>query len=1036
MRIAHCADVHIRGLSRHAEYRQVFTAFADDLRKSNVDHIYIGGDVFHTKTSGITPEFIDLLTWWIRTLAQIAPVHIILGNHDGNMLNMARQDAITPVVDALSLDNVHLYKNSGVYEFASGHYWCVFSIFDHEGWSRVKPTPGAVNIACYHGPVVGAVSETGWDVSGSLDVRFFDGYTYAMLGDIHKTQFLSEHVAYPGSMLQQNYGESLSHGYLLWDTADDTVDFRLLPNPNPYITLEWKGNVDDTLRAPELVPTSRVRIKSRSQLHQKDLQELDSLLRRQHNAIEVTFKTDETKEERAALVEATSQLREDLREPATLLGLMQAHTDPRALTREEWDEVNTLIAGYAATIVDDEGMLRNTRWSLGRFEFGNLFSYGASNVVDFSKLAGVIGVFGPNRSGKSAIVGSLLYALHNTTDRGPIKNLHIINSRCQDAAAKVEVTVGGTKYTIDRTSYKNESRRGVTTAATALEVYRHSDGEMVDVSGLDRKDTDKVIRSILGTSDDFMMTSLSAQGEGNQFINHGSTRRRQYVARFLDINVLDKVYDAANKDLTSVYAELKSFPERDWKKLIDDNRALLTSLQQRQVQTKDDLHLNNAELERIKAELKTHPGTGCVTQGQITDARNIVTSLEERQRVNASAIASAQAQMTDLRAKLATADDVLEDNPEEDILSRVNRRRELANTVDRLVRDAKSQDEEASRHQRSIKILNTVPCGDTFPKCRFIKDAHESKDKFVISQAKATELLVALKQAQDMLAELDPGDEVVLDKVRKVKVLRARYELELERCLSTADKLDTEKDKLVRDLVAAQLTLSALESAAMTSENAEVVLLRSKHDDILGQVRSLELLSVELATNVGKVQSDIERYVLERSHREEILSRLKLRDMIAKAFSKKAIPAAVVATRLPVINTEIAKILSGIVDFVIELELDEETDALEVYINYGDSRRIVELCSGMEKMIASIALRVALTNISMLPRSDIFIIDEGFGTLDDMGIEACNRLIQSLKKFFRVILVITHIDGVKDIVDDVVEVTKVEKDSRVVYDPD
>ena len=87
----------------------------------------------------------------------------------------------------------------------------------------------------------------------------------------------------------------------------------------------------------------------------------------------------------------------------------------------------------------------------------------------------------------------------------------------------------------------------------------------------------------------------------------------------------------------------------------------------------------------------------------------------------------------------------------------------------------------------------------------------------------------------------------------------------------------------------------------------------------------------------------------------------------------------------------------------------------------------------MEKTIASIALRVALVNISSMSKSDMLVIDEGFGTLDDAGVEACNRLLTSLKKYFRLILVITHVDGIKDIADHVLEITKNEKDSKVVF---
>lgn len=218
MRIAHIADVHIRGLSRHEEYRQVFTEFAERVKSTNVDVVFVGGDIFHTKTSGISPEYIDLMTWWLKTLSMYAELHIILGNHDGNLVNSSRQDAITPIVETLNSNRVFLYKKSGMYEFAPGYVWCVFSLFDEEGWKDVKPIPGKINIACYHGPVSGAKTEIGWEIDHGLNVDFFKEYDFCLLGDIHSTQFLDYREAefvidesdlqkYPGAIVIEEVNE-------------------------------------------------------------------------------------------------------------------------------------------------------------------------------------------------------------------------------------------------------------------------------------------------------------------------------------------------------------------------------------------------------------------------------------------------------------------------------------------------------------------------------------------------------------------------------------------------------------------------------------------------------------------------------------------------------------------------------------------------------------------------------------------------------------------------------------------------------------
>jgi DNA repair exonuclease SbcCD nuclease subunit len=191
IRIAHIADIHWRGLSRHSEYREVFLDFVRQVKEQQVTHIFVGGDIFHTKTTGLSPEYIEQMSWWLTTLASVAEVHLTLGNHDGNLSNLSRQDAISPIVTALNNPRIFLYKQSGVYEFAPGYNWCVFSLFDEEGWDKVKPVPGKVNIACYHGPVFGALTETDWLIEEGMTVDFFKQFDFCLLGDIHRTQYLA-----------------------------------------------------------------------------------------------------------------------------------------------------------------------------------------------------------------------------------------------------------------------------------------------------------------------------------------------------------------------------------------------------------------------------------------------------------------------------------------------------------------------------------------------------------------------------------------------------------------------------------------------------------------------------------------------------------------------------------------------------------------------------------------------------------------------------------------------------------------------------
>jgi hypothetical protein len=135
------------------------------------------------------------MTDFFKSMAQIAPVYVTLGNHDGILSNASRLDAITPIISAIGSSARHpitLCKKSGVYPMhVSGYNLCVFSCFDEEGWDNVKPVPGDINIAAFHGGIAGCLLDSDMEYQADTTIDLFDGFDVALLGDIHRMQFLS-----------------------------------------------------------------------------------------------------------------------------------------------------------------------------------------------------------------------------------------------------------------------------------------------------------------------------------------------------------------------------------------------------------------------------------------------------------------------------------------------------------------------------------------------------------------------------------------------------------------------------------------------------------------------------------------------------------------------------------------------------------------------------------------------------------------------------------------------------------------------------
>ena len=134
---------------------------------------------------------------------------------------------------------------------------------------------------------------------------------------------------------------------------------------------------------------------------------------------------------------------------------------------------------------------------------------------------------------------------------------------------------------------------------------------------------------------------------------------------------------------------------------------------------------------------------------------------------------------------------------------------------------------------------------------------------------------------------------------------------------------------------------------------------------------------------------------------------------------------------LPLIQDEVNEILAQLVEFTIVFETDGKN--ILTFIKYDKSSWPLELTSGMEKFISSLAIRVALINVSNLPRPNFLAIDEGFGTLDSENLNSMFMLFDYLKSEFSFILVISHLDALRDVADNLFEINVTNDFSKITF---
>ncbi len=1044
MRFAHIGDVHFRPLARHEEYREAFESFFKKIVEHNVEAVVIAGDIIHEKILRITPEIIDVLVWWFTSMADICPVHVTLGNHDGNLTNENRQDAISPIIKAIDHPNIHLYKESGVYPltnqmdlFNNDHEinLCVFSCFDEKGWEKVEPN-GGINIALFHGSVEGSMTDLGYMLDAEVKVDFFDGYDYAFLGDIHKQQFLTDdkRIAYCGSTLQQDFGESVNrHGFLLWDIrGKDDFDVSLieLENKRPYVTVPWQGSALKTIKeACKWPDESRFRIESKKPLKEADIARINNDLQEKKRTNYIVYKCDKAETGTVDI----QKVRHDFRNAKTVLKLLGDFFDDETFTSDEWEEVEEILAKYVDVL--SSVTARNMQWTLKRLEFSNLFGYAEDNVIDFESMNGLTGIFGPNRIGKSSLVAAIMFALFGQPDRevGQSKSQYLINIRKTQCKTQIWFNLAGEEYTILRTVVraKRSNKVGITNKVFFQKLV---DGEWINQVGQRPSDTDKMIREKIGTVEDFQLTAIAAQRDMERFISERSTKRKDIVSRFRDLIALDEMHAFAHDDLKEAKGEMSALSAQNWDQIIqslNDERTQLDAIIADAVRDQESLREEQASL---AAELEKADHGDVVTPTDVRLQEQALTMLEEK----LSKLYKIRNEREDYKAALeAKLEDLANEKqaiPVETHRSQIKNHHELDKVLSKLKMNLEQDRTLLEQKQRTVDKLKTVPCGDQYPTCKYIRDAHEEKSKIGDQ----------IDFIADLEEKVDDG-QVNLDgiDIDKAEVELARYdevvkqESEVMRKISTIDMRNTDDSigKIKRTIKDTEETIRDLKSRVVEEDDDMDVIdgLKLSISICKANIETLDKQRMQSAGRLGQIELEIQRLQEDRVKYEAASAKHYVYERLAFAFSKRGIPSQIIKSELPSVNTEIRNILRGVVDFTIELEVDDESEKLEVYINYGDSRRPIEVCSGMERAVASMAIRVALLSVSSISKTNILILDEAFNSLDPKNVDAAARMFSSLKRWFKTVLIISHDESIKNIADNQMEIEKKGKDAYIYY---
>lgn len=1026
LRVVHLSDVHIRTLQKHDEYRRVFDDLYRHLDELKPDLVINTGDTVHSKVN-ISPELVEIVAEHLRRVSEYAQYHIILGNHDLNLANKIRQDAISPIVENIkaSAHGIYLHKRSGLCltkkdKEEKFNFWN-FSIVEPTVIPSVPYSDDAVNIGLFHGSVVGALTDINWSLRGSEhDISMFDGLDYVMMGDVHHQQsFKNGRIRYAGSLIQQDFGESRDKGFLLWNIfSKDSFEVKSIFLNGSRKFYSFKANDDLSVNGRDIESGSRIRVFPPRALTFAEQRELKRIVKQKFAAYDVVIPP--SKEEFNKGKKSTLIGQEDLRDLRVQEALLREHIkDAPANIIEKIIEINDRIH---SEIGRQDDVVRNVSWRLERSLWNCLFQYGSGNIIDFDKLGQLVGIFSPNASGKSNLIDAINFSLFNKTTTGVGRNVHLINDESEGAVSVVEFSVDDKSYVVERT-LDRVKKKGRDESKGSCSFYRvDNSGRPLNEclkdsneSGIDRQDTDRQIQHCIGTFEDFALTSLSAQNNPLDLINCKESKRKEILYRFLDLNIFETKRELAKDEFKSWKVRLKDIDveklQLELKTSKEDLGSLRTFLQENSVRIQEVEEKIEACDKELLIFAESMPKNEKVVidldPNLLIQLRDRLSKLEAVQVVESKKVSGASVGFVDPK------------------LIKI-----LVDAVDALANDIRAKERaivefntQKNQDLRQAALLQSVPCGDQFPMCRFLVEAIGAKDRLKTSDdAVPAALEMALTEVKLK------HEEARRDRDLSQRASEAWKEFELLRTQvegrnSVIESLREQERRFIEQIE----TLENVSAQRLKKKEIELKMkiIQDSKVELQRRLKELQKSSTDLNRKIGFEQGIIERAEKLIGEAQEVQQWCTAYEHYDEAMGKNGIPCTILARKLPSINEEIAKVLSAGVEFGVFIDHDPASQSIPLYLLPGEGERIrpLELASGAQKFLASLAMRVALLRVSSLPRCNTFVVDEGFGKLDPTNIEGVSKIFDILRSSFEHVLIISHLDALKDIVDDVIEIS-------------
>ena len=701
----------------------------------------------------------------------------------------------------------------------------------------------------------------------------------------------------------------------------------------------------------------------------------------------------------------------------------------RALMKEVIARDNKVVDFNRIIALDDKvnaelnidlNQTQHKSWSVKWIMIDNFLSFGAGNYVPFSKLKGltIVNSNPANQGGKTTLtIDAIKFLLHGTTTKTD-KNEQIFNtfSGKNELVVRGMIEIEGDEIIIERKMKRTQKKGDGWNVVNKVNYYKIlPDGEEEELNEEDAKRTTLKFKETIGSDKDFELLVLATEKNLDDLIGLTTSESGKVLTRLIGLEVIEtkeaivrKMYNEFDRKKKSndydVITLGSDIVEHDTK--IVEALELKTLLNARLEDAKSniiDLNAENDKLINNKEKIDV-----------VISAMNPSKLQEEVDALKVRGV-NTKAKMIELGEKISAMVEIVFDEDKH-----YQYTKDLSNlTTEKAVKEA-----EVRRLRRAIADLIA---GGTCQTCNRKLDDVDNTEHINNHNVEIDKLSKDILIIGNKLLVLEENLATLNEIKNKIDV-KNRLELDKDRLEVEIGGLRNQATSKINDLKKYNLNLEAIEH----NKRMDIAISKVKTDLMV-----FEHTKNESIAKIERVSMDIQ------THRDHIVTKTKLIETIKKEeevdrvfkiyidlVGKKGISKLVLRSVLPIINSEVQRLLEDVCDFEVEIFIDDKND-VQFLINKDETSKLLKSASGFEKTAASLALRGVLGKLSTLPMPNFITFDEVMGKVAPENIEKLKGLFDKIKNMYDIVFLITHNDLIKDWSTNIITVIKENNISKI-----